>query len=717
MMNLLGRCRNGLGWVWAGIRRHPITVGVVAVVLAAVGVMVSRVDLLEWRLMLPRERQDRADLREIGVAFQQYCEENKDCFPPATMTPEFGLPDLSAMKGFLSPRLVERITSKTKPRLCYLGYLLVDDNPALDLLAALQKQGTGADLRHDVVLDSTTYSVRYTIGNKILRIKQGMERFYIWEVMSAPGTMEKVRSNIPLLWEMPTADRPGGFVIFMDGHVEWTSYPGPFPMSENVVTMFRNFTNESGSVNTLANSPPLLDLARKICENAQPHFQRWNMVDGLRLSQCDSAPNVNAGNARGYRIVFGTNEIKTMRLSGTQVRRLRPEMEFVLFPDSDSPPNRMAIPWTALQGVKIVRQVYLGDGFGYRWYANANMGVEDDVRTKLALTGGDDRVTLLEDWANSSRQDDYSRNSALSRMARAGEPDKAAAFLENSLSHAESVRGGRSNDIGMLGRIPGERATRILLQLYRSSVMEDVQEATLSLVPPPFRVEAKEVYLAMLEHPEAWPEAFDTVAEFGWKDAEPIVQEACMSPLTVQVYRHAYAALRTLEGRPVTKELPEAAALIARLSIYSRWSVVEQLGEPKIAAAQNTLLHGGDAEASTVYLLDTIIAFTADLYAEHLGRSTFGRGGGPNYEDARRLFEQLPRETVVGVLEQLKGKIRDSAQAAYLEQLYAVAKSSPANSKIFDDKVLSELEMSALRQQSHLRELDVAAKMAAKTQH
>ena len=43
------------------------------------------------------------------------------------------------------------------------------------------------------------------------------------------------KTDIPTLWEVPTEAEPGGWVLYMDGHVEWVDYPGKFPMTERFV--------------------------------------------------------------------------------------------------------------------------------------------------------------------------------------------------------------------------------------------------------------------------------------------------------------------------------------------------------------------------------------------------------------------------------------------------------------------------------------------------
>ena len=71
-------------------------------------------------------------------------------------------------------------------------------------------------------------------GNKILRLREGIERFLITDINNAAGSAQ-AQSNIVLLWDIinisPAADAgfnhvPGGVnVLYMDGHVAFNKYP------------------------------------------------------------------------------------------------------------------------------------------------------------------------------------------------------------------------------------------------------------------------------------------------------------------------------------------------------------------------------------------------------------------------------------------------------------------------------------------------------------
>lgn len=77
-------------------------------------------------------------------------------------------------------------------------------------------------------------------GDVIYRIREGIERFLITDINN-PGASAQAQSDIPIMWDsISTAVAgntdfnhvPGGSnVLYLDGHVEFVKYPGPFPVN------------------------------------------------------------------------------------------------------------------------------------------------------------------------------------------------------------------------------------------------------------------------------------------------------------------------------------------------------------------------------------------------------------------------------------------------------------------------------------------------------
>lgn len=75
------------------------------------------------------------------------------------------------------------------------------------------------------------------VTQKILRLREGVERFYI-EDINNPSATSKAQSEIPMMYDRVDLDPtefnhlPGGAnVLYLDGHVEFVRYPGTFPVS------------------------------------------------------------------------------------------------------------------------------------------------------------------------------------------------------------------------------------------------------------------------------------------------------------------------------------------------------------------------------------------------------------------------------------------------------------------------------------------------------
>jgi hypothetical protein len=223
-------------------------------------------------------------------------------------------------------------------------------------------------------------------------------------------------------------------------------------------------------------------------------------------------------------------------------------------------------------------------------------------------------------------------------------------------------------------------------------------------------LEAKDAYLDMLRHAEAWPEAFDAITQFRWPDTLPAVRAACDAPRTVQVYRHAYAALRALEGRPISPKIIAASAVLKELDGYQFMRGVAEFSEAEIASACDTILLDADRDAVVSYLLDMFVYFSSDLYAAHSGRLLVNGGlNGDNFT-ARELFEKLPRDSSAVVLQRLKTVVTDPAQAAYLARLHTLVSSAAPNTGLFSDRQLGEISSEAHRQMMHIEMLGAVTK-------
>jgi len=81
-------------------------------------------------------------------------------------------------------------------------------------------------------------------GDTIFRLREGIERFLVTDI-NDPSVSAQAQSELAILWDIVSTDSsattrsefnhiPGGAnVLYLDGHVDYVRYPGPFPASRD----------------------------------------------------------------------------------------------------------------------------------------------------------------------------------------------------------------------------------------------------------------------------------------------------------------------------------------------------------------------------------------------------------------------------------------------------------------------------------------------------
>ncbi len=85
-------------------------------------------------------------------------------------------------------------------------------------------------------------------GDTLLRLREGIERFLITDINNAAGSAQ-AQSAVPIMWDHITTNAqdfshvPGGAnVLYMDGHVTFSKYPGDrFPMTQDSAKAFGRY--------------------------------------------------------------------------------------------------------------------------------------------------------------------------------------------------------------------------------------------------------------------------------------------------------------------------------------------------------------------------------------------------------------------------------------------------------------------------------------------
>ncbi len=224
------------------MRTHTIQKCLVCAVMTALLVVITGCDSGPPRL------GDANILKQLGLAFKAYSNESRgEKWPPRGTGPDAFCPEMKALAPYLGddPALLDYLSGKSGPEICYLGHMLMTESMGLDLLDTYANQGPSKTRDIDVHLDHTRIHKEQS-QLPAYRLRAGIERFLITEIGNPAGSA-MAQAEIPTLWEMPQdtgrPDRDGGWVLFMDGHVEWIPFPGRFPMTEEFIKRLREMRN------------------------------------------------------------------------------------------------------------------------------------------------------------------------------------------------------------------------------------------------------------------------------------------------------------------------------------------------------------------------------------------------------------------------------------------------------------------------------------------
>ncbi len=390
--------------------------------------------------------------------------------------------------------------------------------------------------------------------------------------------------------------------------------------------------------------------------------------DGWEVVLWDRHPSVVLGSAKGYRLLLrrGDREyIGQMRqqkasaaaysqLDEKDFRTVYSHVDVVVFPTAEKLPERAAeaIAWQPVDQRWFARPVDLGTGMGRRWFAHTTLFWQDRLRTKLKLSGGDDRLKLLVDGLLVDDEGHCTSNSLQMIVSNAG--DAAVPYIEATLDRATDAN--RSRLLMALGRIEGDRATVLIVRLWADAKTHDA--ASYALVCGPPREAGKEIYLDLLRRRRYIDHASEACAEFGWKDAIPLLQDLCRTPHK-WIFRSAFDAMRTLEGRPVPERLAEAERVLRQASPHDN-------DYTAVRAAKRTVLAMEDKEAAA-----TAAAHLADFNtkANH-DKIEFVRQIG------RDLLVALPDDVTVPLLQRVIANVDSEWDRKQLERALGAVRAS-----------------------------------------
>jgi prepilin-type processing-associated H-X9-DG protein len=243
--------------------RVPALVYQYVIVVAIIGILAS---ILLPALTGAREAARRAssanNLKQLGLVFKMYANENEGQFPPLTpykdvwmvdlerLHPEYlsdltvlvrpDLPDAAELLNRLtqlvreSPIDWEEVTRIAARSYTYTNWLVRDDSEVEEL-----KKGYMQLARADLDAD-------FQSGNRTFyHLREGIERFIITDINN-PAASTMTQSEVPVMFETVRKEQPSRFprrahgynVLYLDGHVAFLNYGERFPATGAVADAF-----------------------------------------------------------------------------------------------------------------------------------------------------------------------------------------------------------------------------------------------------------------------------------------------------------------------------------------------------------------------------------------------------------------------------------------------------------------------------------------------
>lgn len=346
--------------------------------------------------------------------------------------------------------------------------------------------------------------------------------------------------------------------------------------------------------NVVAAAPTPADLGKEVAR-AMPETP-----PGFTPVQADKKPSVAVDGHKGYRIVLRqeSEEFSPTRQQAPSpdepVQTITPSIikwshiDLVLIPDTDRVTSGLKnrIKWQDLAQEYFVKPVYMGKGHGFHWFGKTTIFWQDEVRRKMKLTGGDDRVALALEGMEIEEEGSMTRNSMPGIFRYLG--DAAIPALQKVIKAHEKDEPYRY--VSMLGCIETDKSTAALRTLYRSKVPEVSRAAAYVLATYSVRPGARREYLDMLRRGIRVAHVAAICAKYGWTEAIPSLEVVMVSPQTWWDFESAYMAHRRLTGRPVSEEITGAVVGFIRT-------------DKEAEDARSALLEADDREAVAVIVI------------------------------------------------------------------------------------------------------------------
>ena len=189
----------------------------------------------------PQVLARRDKLEEIGWHLSRIWAEDPGALLHPLMTggPGFTLDWPELLRD--APELAEWLNSPEARDLFAPGYVLMDESMGMTYLDTLNTAPERIAQGESLDIDAETAGA----WRQVMPMRSGVERFLITDINN-PNARGIVQSQIRVAFELPEAQDSGGWIIHLDGSVEWSPYPGGFPYTPDFVDGLRRAATANG---------------------------------------------------------------------------------------------------------------------------------------------------------------------------------------------------------------------------------------------------------------------------------------------------------------------------------------------------------------------------------------------------------------------------------------------------------------------------------------
>ena len=442
--------------------------------------------------------------------------------------------------------------------------------------------------------------------------------------MAEPFDLEKRRLNMILQNAIPKMSARWVTVLLVVAAVVLPTFVGvsantpqdtsPTSQSTTVVDSANpNAVNTPAETINIAGNFLTQNLAKEIIDILQTPPLLEDITVKWEIVQCDETSSVDVKGHKGYRILLrrpyyrqATSQAvqplptQTSTQTGQEYKPIIASysyVDLVLFPVEDKLPKdiRKHIPWSKTEQQQYYAKVVdMGEGRGLRWFGRTEIVIQEGIREKLGLNGGDNRLRLLADGLKVKEDGRYTADSVRPLLWAKG--DEALPYIEKVIreNHDDAMWGVQ---VMALGGNTGEKSTRILQSLYASKNQMLSDAAAYALVVSPYKKFAKREYFDMLRKGKYTHLIANACAYFGWKDALPFIKKNMSNPESWETYRMLFEAKRKIESKPgIPKELLDAEMIIIKQDTQGQFAPTDF----QVAEAKKIILDHSDRESAVV---------------------------------------------------------------------------------------------------------------------